>query len=94
MMKRVDKLAKKPEYYHTITNNCTTNIARHINDIAPGKIQYDYRVLINGYSDQLAYDLGLIDNSLPFEETRERARITQAAYVARNAPDFSKEIRR
>jgi len=94
IMKRVDKLAKEPEYYHTITNNCTTNIARHINDIAPGKIQYDYRVLINGYSDQLAYDLGLIDTSLPFEQVRERARITNAAYVARESPDFSKEIRR
>ena len=94
VMKRVDKLAKEPEYYHTITNNCTTNIARHINDIAPGKIKYDYRVLINGYSDQLAYDLGLIDTSLPFEQERERARITNAAYVARESPDFSKEIRR
>jgi hypothetical protein len=94
IMKRADKLAKEPEYYHTITNNCTTNIARHINDIAPGKIQYDYRVLINGYSDQLAYDLGLIDTSLPFEQVRERARITNAAYVARESPDFSKEIRR
>lgn len=94
VMKRADKLSKEPEYYHTLYNNCTTNIARHIDDIAPGKFVFDYRVLINGYSDQLAYDLGLIDNSLPFEQEREKARITNTAYVARNSPDFSKEIRR
>jgi len=94
VMHRVEDLSKKPEYYHTITNNCTTNIAKHINDIAPGRIKYDYRVLLPGYSDELAYELGLIDNSLPFEQTRERARITEVAYIVRDAPDFSTQIRR
>ena len=27
---RVNELAKKPEFYDTLTNNCTTNIVRHI----------------------------------------------------------------
>ena len=32
---RVNELAKKPEFYDTLTNNCTTNIVRHINRIQP-----------------------------------------------------------
>ena len=73
VMKRVNQLHDRPEFYNTLTNNCTTNIVHHINTLAPGRIQYDYRVLLPGYADELAYELGLIDNSVPFAEVRRRA---------------------
>ena len=57
-MRRVNKLAQKPEFYDTLTNNCTTNIRNHINHLKPDEVPYDYRVLLPGYSDRLAYDLG------------------------------------
>src|SRR4029078_2407619 len=66
VMKRVNQLHDHPEFYDTLRNNCTTNIARHINAIVPGEVPYDYRVLLPGYSDELAYDLQLIDTSLRF----------------------------
>jgi len=95
VIERVNKLDAEPEFYNTLTNNCTTNIARHVNDLSPNRIPLsDYRVLLPGYSDRLAYDLGLIDNSLPFEEARERARINRPAYAYRDSPDFSAGIRR
>lgn len=93
VMRRVNKLAQEPEYYNTITNNCTTNIRRHINELAPDRVKYDYRVLLPGYSDRLAYDLGLLDTELTFEETRQRARVNYLAYLHRDSPDFSREIR-
>ena len=73
VMRRVNKLAREPEFYDTLTNNCTTNIRNHINHLKPDEIPYDYRVLLPGYSDRLAYDLGLIERHGSYEETRLRA---------------------
>jgi hypothetical protein len=93
VFRRVNQIYRQPEFYNTLTNNCTTNIVDHINHLAPGKIPYDYRVLLPGYSDQLAYDLGLLDTDVSFEETRRRAHITQLAHRYRDDPDFSLRIR-
>jgi hypothetical protein len=53
----------------------------------------DYRVLLPGYSDSLAYELGLIDNSVPFSEARRRARINDLALRYKDDPQFSQRIR-
>ena len=94
MMQRVNKLAEKPEFYNTLTNNCTTNIVAHVNRLSPHRVGFDYRVILPGYSDRLAYDLGLLDTELSFEATRERSRITREACLYRESPTFSQDIRR
>lgn len=94
VIKRVNKLYKEPEFYDTLTNNCTTNIRNHINHLRTDAIPYDYRVLLPGYSDRLAYDLGLIERHGSFEETRLRARVNYQAYLHRDDPAFSEAIRR
>lgn len=90
---RVNKLAAEPEYYNTLTNNCTTNIMQHVNRLKPDTVPYNWRVLLPGQSDRLAYDLGLLDTNLSFEETKRRARINEPAYQWRDSPDFSVAIR-
>jgi hypothetical protein len=94
VMKRVNKLYREPEFYDTLTNNCTTNIRNHINHLKPDEIPYDYRVLLPGYSDRLAFELGLIERHGSFEETRMRARVNYQAYLHRDDPNFSQAIRR
>ena len=93
MLARVNGLARQPEFYDTITNNCTTNIVDHINRLAAGRAPADVRVMLPGLADQYAYDLGLIDRTLPFAETKRRARINDLADQPREAPDFSHKIR-
>jgi hypothetical protein len=90
---RVNQLAAQPEFYNTITNNCTTNIVQHINRLSPNRVPYDYRVLLPGLIDQYAYELGLLDTELPFEQAKARARINPLTYAYRDAPDFSQRIR-
>ncbi len=46
MMKRANKLAREPEFYNTITNNCTTNVVWHVNELAPNMIRYGSEVLL------------------------------------------------
>jgi hypothetical protein len=94
VMKRVNKLIDEPEFYNTLTNNCTTNIRRHINHLKPDRVPYDYRVLLPGYADRLAYDLDLIEHNGTFEQTKEAARINYQAYLYRDDLDFSQKIRR
>jgi hypothetical protein len=90
---RVNKLSREPEFYDTITNNCTTNIRNHINHLAPDRVPYDYRVLLPGNSDKLAYDLGLLKTDESFEQTKRDARINYLAYLYRDDPDYSIKIR-
>lgn len=90
---RVNKLAKQPEFYDTLTNNCTTNIVRHIDRVRPHRITYDPRMLLPGYSDEIAYNQGLIVRNGTFEQTRQRAYINPLAERYADAPNFSELIR-
>ncbi|OHB69519.1 MAG: hypothetical protein A2V70_14385 [Planctomycetes bacterium RBG_13_63_9] len=94
VMLRVNELSEHPEFYHTLTNNCSTNIRRHINRLSPDRVPYDYRVLLPGHSDELAYELGLLKTDASFAEAKRRARVNDLAYVWRDSPDFSVRIRR
>jgi len=95
MLKRSNQLRDYPEFYDTLSNNCTTNIVEHINKIAPGRVPYDYRVILPGYADNLAYELGLLDQSVPFTELKKRSRINDIAHAFKDekGAEFSAHIR-
>ena len=94
VLDRVNRLAQRPEYYHTLTNNCTTNLLAHVNKIRPGRVAYGWQVLFNGHSDRLAYDLGLLDSDKPFEQTRRLAWSNDRVRQALATDGFSAQIRR
>ncbi|HEU4828957.1 MAG TPA: DUF4105 domain-containing protein [Gemmatimonadales bacterium] len=94
MLERANALREHPEFYNTLTNTCTTNIVRHVNEIAPQKVPFSYKVLLPGYSDRLAYDLGLIDTDLPFDAAKARYHINARALRHADDPAFSELIRR
>lgn len=94
VLARANELAAHPEFYDTVANNCTTNIVRHINRIQPNRLKVDYRVLLPGYSDELAFDEGLLVARGSFEETKAAAYLNPKALAAANRDDFSQAIRR
>lgn len=93
MLRRANHLREHPEFYNTATNTCTTNLVRHVNEITPQRIPFSPAVLLPANSDRLAYDLGLIDRSRPFEETRRHALINPLAEKYAADPEFSLRIR-
>lgn len=93
-MGRVNEIARAPEFYDTLTNNCTTNIVDLVNSVRPGSIPRDIRVLLPGHSDRLAYELGLLAVQGPFEQIKASSRINITAIVNSDAEDFSAAIRR
>jgi len=94
MLKRANALAEHPEFYNTLTNTCTTNIVRHLNEVAERPVSpWRLSILLPGHSDKLAYDLGLIDTNLPFEQAKQKFNITERAGRFADSAKFSKRIR-
>lgn len=93
MLTRAEKLAKDPEFYNTLASTCTTNIVSHVNEIAPGRIPFSFKVLMPAYSDELAQKIGIIDGSVPLEELRAKYLINERAEKYGDDPLFSTRIR-
>lgn len=88
----MNALAAAPAFYNAATQNCTTTIRVHTRN-AGGTMRYDWRLLVNGYIDQMLYERGAIDTSMPFAELRGRGNIDQRAQAADDDPAFSARIR-
>ncbi len=93
VLQRMNGLASQPEFYHSITNNCTTNIMDHVNEISPDRVKYNWKVLLPGFSPEHAYELGLLDRSVPFEDLRMIAYVNDLVQEYYDEPEFSKLIR-
>ncbi len=93
MLERANKLAEEPEFYHTLFSSCSVNIARHVNKIAPNSIPWDIRLIAPKNSDEIAYELGLIDNSATLDELRQKYKINERAQKLAYDEDFSFKIR-
>jgi hypothetical protein len=93
MLLRADELARRPEFYHTIWNNCTSNLIAHVNAIAPGRIPAGWRTLLPGYADEVALELGLIRGSGSVDDIRHRYRANERAVRYADDPAFSIRIR-
>ena len=93
LLRRAQALERRPEFYNTLTNNCTTNLLDAINAVRETPIAYGLPVLFPGYSDELAYDEGLLDTDLPLDSARAAFRINDRAAASALAPDFSLRIR-
>jgi len=91
-LNEVNLLAEHPRWYNALTQNCTTTIRGHAQDVGAGG-PLDWRLLANGNVDQLLYERGRIDTDLPFADLRTRSNITERAKAAGDSSDFSARIR-
>lgn len=93
MLQRADKLRSHPEFYNTLTNNCSSNLIRHVNAVVPGAVPGGLKTLLPGYADEVALNLGLIDTELEMEQARAQFRINERARAYLTDPRFSARIR-
>ena len=91
----MNRLAEKPQFYHTLLANCTNTIVRHTYKLTPEPINWmDPRIVVPGFSDRFAYANGLIGNEgETFTELRHKCRIDKIAQVVSDSENFSKAIR-
>jgi hypothetical protein len=91
-LKEVNRLKDRPEWYNALTSNCTTNIRGHTKPYAKDA-HFDWRILLNGKIDAMAYERKTLYQGLPFSELKAHSLINDRAKAADNDPAFSKLIR-
>lgn len=92
-IERLNELRTHPEFYNTLTTNCTTTIWMNA-DANPGRVPLSWKILASGYVPQYLYEQGkLEDMGLSFSELQRRAYINPRAKAADSASDFSRRIR-
>lgn len=92
-LQQINALKDHPEWYNTLTTNCTSNIWLHALAI-PGHVPWSWKILFSGYLPEYLYDLGRLDRNVPFAQLRQGAHINAIAQSADNAADFSQRIRK
>jgi hypothetical protein len=85
-------LKESPEFYNTLTTNCTTNIWFHSKG-NPEHLPFSWKILASGYVPQYLYESGMLDRRLPFDELQRNAQVNVQAQAADKAMDFSQRIR-
>ena len=90
-IRTVNELHESPRWYNAITDNCTSAIRNQ--RAASERPPWDWRMLVNGFGDELLYERGSLDRSLPFAELKQLSHINPRANAANDAPDFSERIR-
>jgi hypothetical protein len=89
---QINRLAARPEFYNTLTTNCTTNVLMHARALSD-RFPTSWKVLLSGYFPEYLYDFGSLDGSLPFVELRRLSLINDKALEAGDGDDFSRRIR-
>ena len=92
LLEGADRLYREPAYYNSITQNCTTSLAPLLRLINPS-FEGDIRLLLNGESDQLLYELGYLKHrdGESFPELKKRRYVNQ--YLGAPVSDYSAAIR-
>jgi hypothetical protein len=90
---QANSLVHTPRFYNTITANCATLVYHMVKRIV-GRLPINYSLLLTGYLPEYVYRIGGLDSRYPFEELRERGRITERAKAADHSENFSSDIRR
>ncbi len=89
---KVNSLRERPEWYNALTDNCTTGMRGHTAPYNPDA-RWDWRIIVNGYLDEMIYKRKMVDTGLSFPELKKRSLINERAKGLDKSPDFSRLIR-
>ena len=89
-MNEINRLAQHPQWYNTLTDNCTTGILSRAPALADAK--FNWRIVLSGYAPLYAYDHGLLNTSMSFPELKARSLIVRPPDATISA-SYSDDIR-
>ena len=87
----LNRLRQRPQWYSALTDNCTTGI--RMQRAAADRAPWDWRILVNGYGDEMLYERGVIPTNLPLPELKQQCHINARAQKADKDANFSRLIR-
>jgi Domain of unknown function (DUF4105) len=89
---KINALRDEPEFYNTLTANCTGNIWLH-SRVNPDHMPLSWRILLSGHVPEYLHQAGKLDPRVSFEELARASHINARAQAADKAVDFSRRIR-
>ena len=90
---RINELKAEPEFYNSLTTNCTTSIwtSSKVNE---EHVPFNWKILASGYVPQYLFEQGrLAGGAESFNALQSKALINGKAHASGISPDFSKSIR-
>ncbi len=91
-IQRINRLKEEPEFYNTLTDNCTTGIWMNTR-VNPGHPPLSWKILASGYVPQYLHEAGRLAPGTSFDALQRGAHINARAQAADQAADFSRRIR-
>jgi len=89
---QINSLNRQPEFYNTLTTNCTTNIVMHVRAFTD-RLPLSWKMLASGYFPELLHDVGALHEELSYAELRTLSLINSKARRAEGSENFSQFIR-
>lgn len=93
----INRLAREPRWYNTLTTNCTTLVYQLVAKVAPGwqfALPLDPRVVLSGLLPGYLKDIGAVRQDLPLNELVRLSKVSgKAKAVPLDSPAFSRAIR-
>ena len=93
-LEAAETLRTEPDFYNSLTSNCTTIVFDLARQIAP-EIPLDYRLILSGHFAEYAYDLGALVPEYSYTQLQQLGYINTRAQSSdtNDKHDFSRLIR-
>ena len=91
-LREAQVLNRKPRFYNTLTDNCMTGLLSQSEQFRSLTSWFDWRIVLPGGSDEIAHELGFINNSQTLTNLRQSALINPNGFTIEDK-DFSEKIR-
>lgn len=88
-----NSIARRPRFYHTLRDNCTTEWLRAVDKLSGRFIGIQIDTILNGRIGRLLHRTGAVDTDLSYEDARRHFRLDQRVLQHLGDPDFSNRIR-
>ena len=93
-VEQINALKNSPEFYNTLTTNCTTTIWLNA-QVNIDRIPMSWKILASGYVPEYLYENGRLHaEELSFPELRESVHVNERARASGIVEDFSYRIRK
>jgi hypothetical protein len=88
----MNKLRERPQFYNTLTTNCTTQVLRHVWAFG-SDARYNWQILMSGYVPEYLYENDTLMPGMTLEEIMSSSLVNEKAHTVPLDDNFSKTIR-
>ncbi|MEY4670023.1 MAG: hypothetical protein RL518_2722 [Pseudomonadota bacterium] len=88
----MNNLRERPQFYNTLTTNCTTQVLRHVWAFG-SEARYNWQILLSGYVPEYLYENDVLMPGMKFEDIMSASLVNERAHVVPRDDNFSRAIR-